>query len=202
MTLAEQLFLDALGNPQTGNTEFSATQRRDISAILEMLTRAGYLVDDPSNIPALAPLAFIWARLPRTPTASHEMLTLEMFQQMVEQFSATTARHAEAVANDVESRYDELMEAITALSPAGAIPVAGPDSSQIASAIADQLVASILSAVKTHLHGMGLITAASVLLLAFLLGVWLEPELARLNHAIMDTSAPAVHGTVNVPLAR
>lgn len=93
----EQMFIDALGREPT------ADEQQDIRLNLWMLTRAGFVIDDPSNAPLIAPWAWMWARLPR-PTDTHSALIA--FSQEIAEQSQKGIEGIETIARELPAKID------------------------------------------------------------------------------------------------
>jgi len=187
--IAKNLFLEAAGSTlQTGVHHYTDAQIREAEGIIGMLERAGFVVNDPASAPLIAPFAFTWARLPPTPNAgSDETVTREQFANLCK-----LAEQATAATGEMKQQIAEVSKAVAALAekPSSAI-----NHEQIAKTAAGQLADSLFTEARERLRGMVLIAIASLLLLAFIFGVLLQPSLSDLHQLIFGSSTPTAAAT-------
>jgi hypothetical protein len=129
-TNSEQIFMDVLGGRSP-----SPSEQKQIDALLAILMRAGFVVDEPSNAAHVTLLAWGWAR----ETGRGDILnTLQVFNQQIDSKVAQIGQSIEQLKTALPPPVqpmdtDALAKKITAI-----LPVQNPtiDTTGIATAIA------------------------------------------------------------------
>ncbi len=178
----EMVLLETLGSEPT------EARRADVSFLLDLMSRAGYLVDDPSNAPMLALFGMVWSRLPlaaqhHAEYATNERLSsvaADLRQQIEDLGKALETSHAQCQAQQNEHAA-RLCQAVAALQEKCA-------TAEPASAPRPRLPAGLTQRIKQLREGdWGVLLnpttwlVVAVLLAGFVLGLFSAPGFAHLS---------------------